>query len=167
MSDYGINMNVSMVTDGEENVKLGYKVQDTNGLNLSNKITGNIDEVTDKVKTDMINGIAAAMVAQKKAEEERLKMKAAEDKAKNTANTSANGPAQGDADGNSLVERLRRLEEQNRQLRQQLDDMKVKDTEETRKIQSETKPKRNSFMSLDSDFDKFIYGLMKRRFLDF
>lgn len=167
MSDYGITMNVSVVTDGEENVKLGYKVQDTNGLNLSNKITGNIDEVADKVKTDMISGIAAAMAAQKKAEEERLKMKATEDKAKNTANTAANVPAQGDADGNSLVERLRRLEEQNRQLRQQLEDMKVKDTEEIRKTQGESKPKRNSFMSLDSDFDKFVYDFMKRRFLDF
>lgn len=163
MSDYGITMNVSVVTDGEENVKLGYKVQDTNGLNLSNKITGNIDEVTEKVKTDLIGGVAAALAAQKKAEEERRKMEATEDKAKNTANTSANDTA----DGNSLVERLRRLEEQNRQLRQQLDDMKVKDTEETSKMQNETKPKRNSFMSLDSDFDKFVYDFMKRRFLDF
>ena len=164
MSDYGITMNVSVVTSGDDDVKLGYKVQDTNGLNLSNKITGTADEVTEKVKTEFIGGLSAALAAKKKADEERRKMEACESKVKATPDA----PAQSEESGNSLVERLRRLEEQNRQLRQQLDDMKVKDTEGTRKsVDKKVEPKHKSFVTLDSDFDKFVYDFMKRRFLDF
>lgn len=121
MSDYGFTFNTSAVIDENDKISIGVDYKDSNGFKFNTQEHGEVDDVADNLYQRFLTEYLADAV--RRAQEEKK------------AETSAPKAEVATASDN-LIQRLRKLEQENAKYKKMLDEKHVLTDEEKAKAQA-------------------------------
>ena len=151
--DYGLNFSGTFILRNNDECECGIKISDNDGFEYSNDFSGDMSDMTDFFYKDMVKAIMSHYLAKEKEEKEA---------ARKTVTTSTPVDKQDD-----YVDRLRALEQRNRELEAQLKAVRDKDKkEDDSKSVKKVAPKHTSKRVRSDIFDDIFSDSFFRSFFD-